>query len=350
MFGWPNGALYAVAFAVAFAITVALTPVASRLAARVGLVDQPREDRFHRSPTPILGGVAVVGGLLVVATVVAAAASEARAKLLVALLGAVVLGGFGLVDDARGLGPGIRLLAEAGAAGALWLVGVKAGIFDVPTLDLALTIVWVIAIVNAVNMVDNMDGLAGSVTMVSALGIAAIAGLQGDYLVASFALAVSGASAGFLVFNFPPAKIFLGDAGSMALGFLLAALGLQLDLKIKDPFPRATVLVLLVAVPLFDLTVVVIARLLRRDPPWLGSTDHTSHRLARSGVSHRGVAATFMVAQAICCAAAVVVDRNLGAAVPVAIASALIGVVGLVLVLRLPHPMRAAEPALSPTA
>jgi UDP-GlcNAc:undecaprenyl-phosphate GlcNAc-1-phosphate transferase len=339
----PHPVVYTAAFVVSFLGTLALTPLAARIAARVGLVDQPREGRFHGAPTPVLGGVAVVGGLLLVA----ALAAGASGKLLVVLLGAVVLGGVGLVDDVRGLGPWVRLAAEGGGALALWTVYIRAGIFNVQALDLALTVVWVIAIVNAVNMVDNMDGLAGGVTLVSALGIAVVAGLQGQYHVAPFALAVAGASAGFLVFNFPPARIFLGDAGSMALGFLLAALGLQLNLKTPSTLARVVILLLLVAVPLFDLLVVVIARSLRRYPPWLGATDHTSHRLAHRGVSHRGVAVAFMAAQLGCSSIAVVVYLHPSAALPVAIASGVVALIGLVIVLRLPHPAQQPQPALS---
>jgi len=334
---------YTAAFVVSFLATIVLTPLAAKLAARVGLVDQPREGRFHGTPTPVLGGVAVVGGLLLVA----ALAAGANGKLLVVLLGAVTLGAVGLMDDVRHLGPIVRLVFEGGAALALWVVGIRAGIFGMDTLDMVLTVVWVIAIVNAVNMVDNMDGLAGGVTLVSALGIAVVAGLQHDYLVASFALAVAGASAGFLLFNFPPARIFLGDAGSMALGFLLAALGLQLDLALSTTLSRAVVLVLLVAVPLFDLLVVVTARLMRRDPPWLGATDHTSHRLAYRGMSQRGVAAAFMGAQLVCSAVAIFVYRHPSRALLVAIATAVVAAVGLTLVLRMPHPANAEPPAWS---
>ena len=280
---------------------------------------------------------------------VAALAAGADGKLLVVLLGALTLGAVGLIDDVRGLGPWVRLAAEAGAALALWGVGVQAHIFGVVALDVVLTVVWVIAIVNAVNMVDNMDGVAGGVTLVSALGIGVVAGLQGQYHVAPFALAVAGASAGFLLFNFPPASIFLGDAGSMALGFLLAALGLQLNLQVPTTLARAVILMLLVAVPLFDLVVVVVARVVRRDPPWLGATDHTSHRLAQSGVSHRGVAAAFMGAQLVCSAIAVFVYRHPGAALPVAIATGVVALVGVVLVLRMPHPAKHVQPAWSPT-
>jgi UDP-GlcNAc:undecaprenyl-phosphate GlcNAc-1-phosphate transferase len=117
-------------------------------------------------------------------------------------------------------------------------------------------------------------------------------------------LALAGASLGFLRYNFPPARIFLGDAGSMMLGFLLAALILKLDLPVGPAAPRILATVLLAAVPLFDLSVVVVARTLGRRPMWRGARDHTSHRLAERGMSRRAVATTFLAAQAICAAVA----------------------------------------------
>jgi UDP-GlcNAc:undecaprenyl-phosphate/decaprenyl-phosphate GlcNAc-1-phosphate transferase len=142
------------------------------------------------------------------------------------------------------------------------------------------------------------------------LGIAAIAGHNGDFLVTSFALAVGGAAIGFLRYNVPPARIFLGDAGSMLLGFLLAALTLKLDLPVGETAPRVLSTVLLVAVPLFDLTVVVVARLVGGRPLMRGGTDHTTHRLRRRGLSARAVLATMIVAQGACSALAYLVYQQ----------------------------------------
>jgi UDP-GlcNAc:undecaprenyl-phosphate GlcNAc-1-phosphate transferase len=150
-----------------------------------------------------------------------------------------------------------------------------------------------------------MDGLAAGVTATSALGIFAISAANDDVLVSSLALALAGASLGFLRFNFPPARIFLGDAGSLMLGFLLAALILKLDLPVARAAPRVLATVLLVAVPLFDLSVVVVARILGRRPFWRGGRDHTSHRMLAAGLSRRAVAVRFMVVQSVCAAAAV---------------------------------------------
>ena len=138
---------------------------------------------------------------------------------------------------------------------------------------------WVVAVTNAFNFIDNMDGIAAGVATASALGIAAIAGYNGDYLVTSLALATAGAALGFLRYNIPPAKIFLGDAGRCSLGFMVAALILKLDLPVGPSAPRVLSTVLLAGVPLFDLSVVVIARLRDRTDR-SGAAARTTHRTA----------------------------------------------------------------------
>ena len=166
------------------------------------------------------GGLATVG-------VVAASTSG---RLLTVLLAAAVLGGLGLIDDRGGVGPVVKIIVEVGCALALWAVGIRAGLFGLYGLDLMLTVVWVVAVTNAVNMIDNMDGLSSGLAALASLTFFLISAGNGDYLVASLAVALAGATLGFLRYNFPPASIFLGDAGTLMIGFLLAAVSLQLDL------------------------------------------------------------------------------------------------------------------------
>ena len=306
----PFAVRWPLSFLIPLLAVLTLTPVAARAARRLGLVDDPGSagHKTHDETTPYLGGLALGGGLLVISVgliVVGAIAEGANAELFNVLAGAALMSMIGLLDDIRGLSPVVRLAYEAFAAIALWQVGVGAGIFDVTWIDLTLTVLWVIAVTNALNFIDNMDGLAAGVTTTSALGIFAISAANGDVLVSSLALALAGASLGFLRFNFPPARIFLGDAGSMMLGFLLAALILKLDLPVAPSAPRVLATLLLVAVPLFDLSVVVVARLLGHRPLWRGGRDHTSHRMLAAGLSRRAVAVRFMIVQSACAAAAI---------------------------------------------
>jgi UDP-GlcNAc:undecaprenyl-phosphate GlcNAc-1-phosphate transferase len=338
----PEPIRYAAAFIGPFLATLLLTPVAALVARRFDVMDRPGGHKTHHDAIPYLGGLAVAAGVMGVGVLV----GGTNGALLTVLSGALVLGAVGLMDDVRSLSPVVRLALEGTAGMALWLVGIQAGGFPVAWLDLPLTLLWVVAVVNAFNMIDNTDGLAAGVAAASALGIAAIAAVQGDYLEASFAFAVAGASLGFLRWNFPPASIFLGDAGSMLLGFLIAALTLSLDVTVTSTPARLLMLVLLVAVPLFDLSLVVIARLAGRRTVWLGGTDHSSHRLAFKGHGRPRIALTFVLVQAVCSLAALVVYEASPAVVAsVAALGATTWLVALVVLLRLPHPAPAGAPA-----
>ena len=329
---------YALSFVAALIGTLALTPLAARLAHRVGLIDRPDAERkAHAGPTPYLGGIAVMIGLVAVG----AATSGFDGKVMTVLAGAVVLGAVGLRDDYQTVSPWIRIGFESAAGLSLWLSGIRAGVFMVPALDLLVTIVWVVAVINAFNMIDNMDGLASGVAATAAAGVGAVTAAQGDYIVASFAFAVAGASIGFLRYNFPPARIFLGDAGSMLLGFLIAALTLHLDLVKEHTPTRIAVIVLLSIVPLFDLTIVVVARLAGRRPLWLGGQDHTSHRLKHRGSSPTQVALAFAAGQAVASVVAWIVYTQSSVALTWWVLSGVaVGwISAMAILLQMPHPL-----------
>ncbi len=265
------------------------------MAHRLGVLDQPAGNKFHQQATPYLGGLAVAIGLVLVGGVAAGASGE----LLTVVLGGLAISIVGLLDDRLHVGPLAKLAVEIGAGVALWFSGVGAGLFGVEILDMALTVLWVVAITNAFNLLDNMDGLCSGIAALSAATFFAIAAVEGHYLVASLALAVAGASLGFLRYNFPPARIFLGDAGSLLLGFLLAALGLKLDLVGQNGLIRSAVPVLVLAVPIFDTILVVVDRFRGGRRVYVGGTDHSSHRLAGLGLSPRRVAFTLYGAQVV---------------------------------------------------
>ena len=268
-------------------------------------------------------------------------------QLIVVVAGAIVLGIVGMLDDVSPVSPWIRLAYEVVASIALWLVGIRAGVFDTAWIDLPLTILWVVSVTNAFNFIDNMDGIAAGVAAAAALGIAAIAVSEGDFLVASLSLATAGAAVGFLRYNVPPARIFLGDAGSMLLGFLIAALILHVDLPVGPWEPRVLSTVLLAGVPLFDLSVVVIARLREGRPLWRGSTDHTSHRLAAGGRSRRHVLLVSALAQLACSVLAYVVyQQRESVVVGVGVAVAVGWLFLLWTFLRMPGLVQAVDPTI----
>jgi UDP-GlcNAc:undecaprenyl-phosphate/decaprenyl-phosphate GlcNAc-1-phosphate transferase len=324
---------YAPSFLVPLLASFLLAPWAARLARRWGVLDLPLETKFHLEATPYLGGLAVAGGVVLVGAVV----GGSNGQLLTILVAGLAIAFVGLMDDWRTVRPWLKLTVEVAAAVALWLAGVRAGLFGVAGLDLALTVLWVVAITNSVNLLDNMNGLASGVAAISALAFFAIAAGNGDYLVASFALAIAGASLGFHRHNFPTAHVFLGDAGSLLLGFLLAALGLKLDLVGQNGLMRAVVPAFILCVPIFDTLLVIAARLRGGRPLYQGGTDHSSHRLAWLGLSISQVAfVTYGVHLLGCALAVLLLHAPIEA---VMLAAAVIGieaVAAAVLLLRIP--------------
>jgi UDP-GlcNAc:undecaprenyl-phosphate GlcNAc-1-phosphate transferase len=329
---------YGLAFILPLVGTVLLVPLAGKLARRFNVMDRPGGHKTHGEATPYLGGVALALGLVAIAAVT----GGADGKLLTVVSCGAVLGVVGFIDDVRTLSPMIRLAYEGVAGLSLYLVGIRASVWHTPVLDLPLTVAWVIAVTNAFNFIDNMDGVAGAVAAAAGLGVAVISGSNGDYLVASMALAVTGASLGFLRYNFPPASIFLGDAGSLLLGFLIAALVLQVDLPVGPGLPRAVAVVLMAGVPLFDLTLVVAARIRERRPLWQGGSDHSAHRLSRGGRSRREVVIIAAAAQLACSGVAYALYRR---STPVVVTAATIITTGWIVLLLwfLAHPGALAE-------
>jgi UDP-GlcNAc:undecaprenyl-phosphate GlcNAc-1-phosphate transferase len=264
------------------------------------------EGRFHSTATPYLGGLAMAGGLVVVAQLVAGPAGQ----MVVVLLGGLVMVCLGFLDDWRRVGPVVKVTVEASVGVACWIAGIRAGVFGIEALDLLLTVTWFVVVTNALNLLDNMDGVAAGVVAIASIGLFAIAAGQGEFLVGSLAIALAGTSLAFLRYNFPPARIFMGDAGSLPIGFLLAALCAKLDLVGPNSVVRGAIPILALAVPLFDMTLVVISRLRERVPVHHGGTDHSAHRLTARGHSGRAVALTAYAAQAACSSLALWLARS----------------------------------------
>jgi len=274
------------AFTVAAVVSLVLTPVAIRLAIRLGVLDRPGEHKSHRTPTPYLGGVAIVLAVtlsIVLAAVTRSAAPEAIVQLVGLLAIAVAMAVTGLVDDLRGLPVTVRFGVQLAAGLGLWQLGIRADLTGRPLLDLALTVLWTVGITNAMNLLDNMDGLSASTATIAALWFSALALVNGQFLVSALAAALAGGAAGFLRDNRPPARIYMGDAGSLFLGVMLAALGMLLDLD-RPVIVQAAIPVLVLTVPVLDTALVVAARLRHGISPFQGGRDHTSHRLVRVGL------------------------------------------------------------------
>jgi UDP-GlcNAc:undecaprenyl-phosphate GlcNAc-1-phosphate transferase len=294
----------AAAFLTAAVVALFAVPWARRLARANDFVDQPADRKSHTRPVPYLGGIAimaaVVAGLVV--------GGGIRTRIGVAVVAAAGLGIVGLLDDDRDLPPRHRLLYQSIAAVAAATAGVHAHVTDVWALDAVLTVLWIVGITNAFNLLDNMDGLAGGTATVASAAVAVLALAVNQPSVARLAAAMSGACLGFLVYNRRPASIFMGDAGSLFLGFLLAVVVLEVNPGLTPP---ATFLVpfLLLALPVLDTTTVVVARLRRGRPIDAGGKDHLSHRLVQRGVSPGRAVAVLVLAEILLGVLAVLAGR-----------------------------------------
>jgi UDP-GlcNAc:undecaprenyl-phosphate GlcNAc-1-phosphate transferase len=318
---------YGVVLVGSLVLSLVLVPIALAVAVKFGVLDHPGPAKGHTKAVPYLGGAAIVVAFAAV-VLVGNAVDPPPSGLpqLAGFLGlGVLLALVGLVDDLRGgLSPWLRLVLEAGAAVAVWAMGSDAHLAGVPgAVDALVSVVWIVGVTNAFNLLDNMDGLSAGTAVIAALSIFGIAVLQQRYLVAALALALAGCAAGFLRANFHPAKIYMGDAGSLFLGFVLAVLLLKLRATAPTRVPVAVILAV-PGVALFDTTLVVVSRLAHRRSPFAGGQDHTSHRLVRLGLSVRGAVVTIYGAGVVLGGAALLM-YELGSS------ARIVGIVGLLL-------------------
>lgn len=290
--------LYAGAFVASLAMALGFTPIALRVAKRLHVLDHPGDYKTQESPVPYLGGVAIVCSFAVVvlagALIRPLATFTVQIPVLVAT--ALVLAGIGLFDDLRALNPFFRFAIELGAAIALFSVGVKVELFaDMAWLNLLITVFWIVGITNAFNLLDNMDGLSAGIATIAALSFFVIAAANDQVLVAALSLALAGCALGFLRHNFHPAKIYMGDAGSLFLGFVLAIIGVKLEFEAPS---QVTFLVpiLILGIPIFDTILVVTTRVAHRMSAFTGGRDHTSHRMVFVGIPVRAAVALIYAA------------------------------------------------------
>jgi UDP-GlcNAc:undecaprenyl-phosphate GlcNAc-1-phosphate transferase len=280
--GWG---FYASVFAVSAVLSLVLTPFAVTFATKHGLLDRPGAHKAHESPVPYLGGLVLVGAfsLAVLVAALVRPPVSGRDELVVLLVIALGLSVVGLLDDLRGLGVWPRILCEVAAGAGLYAVGAGVQLFQSDAANAIVTIVWVVGITNAFNLLDNMDGLSAGVAAIAAGSILLIAATNGQFLVAGLAAGTAGCAVGFLRHNFHPARIYMGDSGSLFLGVVLAYLAMKLRF---DGSASVTFLVpiMVLGVAIFDTTLVTVCRLAHRRSPFQGGRDHTSHRLVALGI------------------------------------------------------------------
>jgi UDP-GlcNAc:undecaprenyl-phosphate GlcNAc-1-phosphate transferase len=331
--------------AATFLFVGGLTPVMRKIALKIGAVDRPNLDRkTQKEPVPYLGGVAIAIGITVAsfaALLYSDFSTETFGKALSVLLPAILISAMGLYDDLKGLEPWPRLVAQtiAGIAVAIYLIqnNTLGQAFSNQALNYVVTIIWIVGICNSINFFDNLDGGASGTVAVISIFLFAIAFNQGQSLVSALAVITAGATLGFLIWNKTPAKIYMGDAGALFLGIIIAVLTIRLDPEVGPQSRALSIPLLLMAVPILDTTTVVISRLSRGISPFTGGRDHISHRLMRKGLGRKttayvlwAMAAAFgSVAFFACC-----VETSL--AMPAVYAAGAIWLLSLVTFLRIP--------------
>lgn len=282
------------AFVVAFVVAVALTPLTARLGRRVGAVDQPRERGLSEHPTPLLGGLAILAAVLVASLIFLDPGVAEDEKIRGILAGAIIVTLVGALDDRFDLPAAVKFIGQIVAATVPVVAGVEVanitlpfiGAVDLGSAGAPLTVLGIVSVINVVNFSDGVDGLAAGVCAISAVAFSIIAFDLGRGSAAVLAAIIAGAAAGFLVFNFHPAKVFMGDAGSNLLGLLLACVAVEG--AVKTQVVLALVFPLLVlAVPFLDTTFVVLKRLKYGRPVYVADQSHFHHRMNRIGFSQR---------------------------------------------------------------
>lgn len=294
-----------------------LTPLARRLAFFLTVLDLPSEShKTHQQPVPYLGGVAIMIGSVFTtySAILVSGNPEALSIASTVMIPAVLMGIIGLVDDIRKLGPFPRFIAQNIVAVAIAGVLLSTNTFGSPTgmvlLDLLLSVLWIVGITNSINFFDNIDGGASGTVAISTLFLFVLAFMSGQYFIGGLSIVVSGATIGFLIWNRPPARIYMGDAGALFLGLLLATLTIRFDPNPIFLSASFAIPFLLLAVPILDTTVAVLSRIRRGVSPFQGGQDHLSHRLMRLGLNKRKSILTLWLLSIFFCSFALAISNS----------------------------------------
>lgn len=283
-------------FLLAFLISLLITPVIKRIAFHVGAVDRPDQRKVHSRVMPRMGGLAVY--LAFTVTVLLTQPKPLSEQLIGLMIGGTLMMLLGLADDIRDISPRVKLLGQVLAASLVIAFGVKVNFITNPFGDMLylkywgvdwgipLTVFWIVGVTNAVNLIDGLDGLAGGLASIAGLTLAVIGWFEGSPLIVVPAVILSASVLGFLKYNFHPAKIFMGDSGSLFLGFMLAGLSVMGLTKGAAVF-SVFVPILVLGIPIFDTLFAIIRRYINNQPIFSADKEHLHHRLLAIGLSHR---------------------------------------------------------------
>lgn len=275
----------------ALVLALVFVPLAMKLAYKIGAVDKPNARKVHTKIMPRMGGL----GIYLAYIIVVLATQKMNMQLAGLLLGSTILVVLGIFDDMKDLNAKFKLLIQVLAAVIVMAFGVRiefmtnvfgGGAIYLDILSLPITLLWIVGITNAINLIDGLDGLAGGIATIAALSMAVVGWIYGQYLMASMAIILAGATMGFLRYNFHPAKVFMGDTGSLFLGFNLSVLAIMGVAK-SVTFISLAAPVLVLGVPIFDTFFAILRRKMNHKPIFAADKDHLHHRLLGMGFSHR---------------------------------------------------------------
>ncbi len=301
---------YSIILLISFCLAFLLTPLIRFISLKIGAVDEPNERKLHTKPTPRLGGI----GIYIAYSLALLYAVKLSNQQIGVLIGGFIVLLIGFIDDLKGLPATAKLLALILVALVLSSYGVSLDLFKNHYINLILTILWIVGVISAINAIDNMDGLASGLSFIASTSYLAVALQTEQWEWGALAAALTGATLGFLKFNFAPASIFMGDSGSFFLGFTLASLGIMGGWS-TNPVKASIIPILILGVPIFDLIYTVIVRHREgitkniRDIITFSGKDHISHRLAALGLSHKN-AVLFIYMVSICVSVGAIVLRN----------------------------------------
>ncbi|MFH1864614.1 MAG: MraY family glycosyltransferase [Candidatus Eisenbacteria bacterium] len=298
--------IFLCAFGLSLLAVLALTPAVRSLAKRLRFLDYPNKNKVHIDPTPLMGGIAVaLASLASAAAALALIRCPYSARIVGFMAGGLMVVVLGLADDANGMRPRSKFVGQTAAAAVMLLSGGIDGIPLPAPLAFVLALFWMVGLMNAFNFLDNMDGITAGLATIATLGIFVLAMGHGHVNTAIAAIAVAGGALGFLWYNFSPASIFLGDAGSLFLGYVVGGLSLRAVAYAEGGASALLVPVLMLGYPIFDALLVTASRYSEGRDLAQGGRDHSSHRIASLGLSSKRTATVIYLISGLLTAVAV---------------------------------------------
>jgi UDP-GlcNAc:undecaprenyl-phosphate GlcNAc-1-phosphate transferase len=307
-------------FVISYVLVGLLTPLMRKIALAQGVLDRPNSaHKSHKNPVPYLGGVAIIIGVVIVSYIALISNKFMWSNfwLATSVLGpAVAMGLVGLWDDLKSLNPLPRFIGQSVAGLVVAVILISNNNVGNPTgvtlLDVSITVLWLVGICNSINFFDNLDGGAAGTVAITAISLTYLAITGEQYFTAALSVVLAGSTLGFLIWNKAPARIYMGDAGALFLGLLIATLTVRFKPSTDNSVSSFSIPILLLAIPILDTSVAVVSRIRRKVSPFQGGKDHLSHRLVRYGLSRKVAAVTLWALSALYGFFAVIISNTGG--------------------------------------